>query len=278
MTRRDPETNPAAFLGDELRRARLAAGFSSQDALAAKLGFDRTVVAKAETGQRPPTVDVLAAWCQVCRLDDQLFARLAMLARRGDGPVPTWFEDWLEAEGEAQSLRLWSPVLIPGLLQTADYARALFLAEQTDTSDEAIAALVDARLERQAILDRADAPDVVAVLDEAVLHRLIGSAHVMHDALVHIAELSRRPGVVVQVIPASHGASAGLGGAFDIAAADGMPETLRMEAIVDQTTEKRSLVRRAAVAFDRVRADALPRDASRDLLLKVAEEQWKQGT
>jgi len=278
MTRRDPETNPAAFLGDELRRARLAAGFSSQDALAAKLGFDRTVVAKAETGQRPPTVDVLAAWCQACRLDDQLFAGLAMLARRGDGPVPTWFEDWLEAEGEAQSLRLWSPVLIPGLLQTADYARALFLAEQTDTSDEAIAALVDARLERQAILDRADAPDVVAVLDEAVLHRLIGSSPVMHDALVHVAELSRRPGLVVQVIPASHGASAGLGGAFDIAVADGMPETLRMEAIVDQTTEKRSLVRRAAVAFDRVRADALPRDASRDLLLKVAEERWKQGT
>ena len=61
MARRDPETNPAAFLGGELRRARLAAGFSSQDALAGKLGFDRTVIAKAETGERPPTVDVLAA-------------------------------------------------------------------------------------------------------------------------------------------------------------------------------------------------------------------------
>jgi len=277
MTRRDPQTSPAAFLGDELRRARLAAGFSSQDALAARLGFDRTVITKAETGQRPPTVDLLAAWCQACGMPGELFTRLAVLARRGDGPVPTWFEDWLEAEGEAQSLRLWSPILIPGLLQTADYARALFLAEQTDTSDEAIGALVAARLERQAILDRAEAPDVVAVIDEAVLHRLIGSPPVMHDALAHIAELSRRPGVVVQVIPASHGASAGLGGAFDIAAADGMPDTPRMEAIVDQTTEKRSLVRKAAVAFDRVRADALPRDASRDLILKVADERWKQA-
>jgi Domain of unknown function (DUF5753) len=82
----------------------------------------------------------------------------------------------------------------------------------------------------------------------------------------------------VQVIPAAHGASAGLGGAFDIAAGDGMPETLRMEAIVDQTTEKRSLVRKAAVAFDRVRGDALPRDASRELILKVADERWKQAT
>ena len=100
MARRDPETNPAAFLGGELRRARVAAGFSSQDALAAKLGFDRTVVAKAETGERPPTDDVLAAWCGACRLDDELFGRLVVLARRADGPVPTWFEDWLQAEEE----------------------------------------------------------------------------------------------------------------------------------------------------------------------------------
>jgi transcriptional regulator with XRE-family HTH domain len=275
MARRDPETNPAAFLGGELRRARVAAGFSSQDALAARLGFDRTVVAKAETGERPPTDDVLAAWCVACRLDDELFGRLARLARRADGPVPTWFEDWLEAEGEAQSLRIWSPTLIPGLLQTAEYARALFLAAQSDTSDDVIDALVAARLERQAILDRAEPPDVVVVLDEAVLQRLIGSPQVMHDALVQVAELSRRPYIVVQVVPASNGANAGLSGAFDLAAADGMPETLRMEGVEDQTMEKRSLVRKAAVAFDRVRGDALPRDASRDLILKVADEKWK---
>jgi transcriptional regulator with XRE-family HTH domain len=275
MARRDPETNPAAFLGGELRRARVAAGFTSQDALAVKLGFDRTVVAKAETGERPPTDDVLAAWCVACRLDDELFGRLARLARRADGPVPTWFEDWLQAEGEAQSLRIWSPTLIPGLLQTGEYARALFLAEQSDTSDDAIDALVEARLERQTILDRADPPDVVVVLDEAVLHRLIGSPQVMHDALVRVAGLSQRPCIVVQVVPASNGANAGLGGAFYIAAADGIAETLQLDGVEEQTTEKRSLVRKAAVTFDRVRGDALPRDASRDLILKVADEKWK---
>ena len=275
MARRDPETNPAAFLGGELRRARIAAGFTSQDALAAKLGFDRTVIAKAETGERPPTDDVLAAWCQACHLDYELFGRLAVLARRADGPVPTWFEDWLQAEGEAQSLRIWSPTLIPGLLQTAEYARALFLAGQTDTSDDAINALVAARLQRQAIFDRVDPPDRVAVLDEAVLHRLIGSPQVMHDSLVQVAELSQRPYIVVQVVPASNGANAGLSGAFYIAAADGMAETLQLDGLEEQTTEKRSLVRKAAVAFDRVRGDALPRDASRDLILKVADEKWK---
>jgi transcriptional regulator with XRE-family HTH domain len=275
MAGRDPDTNPAAFLGAELRRARLAAGFSSQEALAGRLGFDRSVVAKAETGERPPTADVMAAWCLACQLDEDLFGRLARLARAADGPVPTWFEDWLEAEGAAQSLRIWSPTLVPGLLQTAEYARALFLAGQTDTSDEAIDALVAARLDRQAIFDRADPPDTVVVLDEAVLHRLIGSAPVMHDSLLQVAELSRRPYLVVQVVPAANGANAGLGGAFDIAGADGMPDTLRMEGVEDQTIEKRSLVRKAAVAFDRVRADALPRAASHDLILRLADELWK---
>jgi hypothetical protein len=157
-----------------------------------------------------------------------------VLARRAESPVPTWFEDWLRAEAEAQSLR-----------------------------------------QRQAILDQADPPDVVVVVDEATLHHLIGSPQVMHDALMHVAELSRRPNVVVQVAPAGHGVNAGLGGTFEIAVGDGMPETLNMIGIEDHTTEKRSIVLKAALAFDRVRGDALPRDASRALILKVAEEVWK---
>ena len=116
---------------------------------------------------------------------------------------------------------------------------------------------------------------MVVVLDEAVLYRLIGSPKIMHDQLAQVAELSRRPYIVIQVVPAANGANAGLGGAFDIASADGMPDTLRMEGVEDQTTEKRSLVRRAAVAFDRARGDALPRAASLDLILKVADERWK---
>lgn len=272
--KRDPKTNPAAFLGKRLRLGRIAADFSSQDALAARLGFDRTVIAKAETGERPPTSDVLSAWCEACGLDADLFADLADLARTSDGPIPTWFEDYLEAEREAQALLIWSPIVMPGLLQTADYARALLLAQQTDTSDDAIDALVDARLDRQAIFERADPPDVTVVLDEAVLNRLIGSPAIMHDMLIHVAEMAQRPCIVVQVVSASKGANAGIGGAFDIASADGNPDMLRMDGVEDQTTENRSLVRKHRVAFNRVRGDALARDASRDLILKAAER-WK---
>ena len=274
MATRDPKTDPKAFLGDRLARGRIAAGFSSQEALAARLGFDRSVIGKAETGDRPPSPDVLKAWIAACGLDAELFMDLTELARGTAGPVPTWFEDWLEAEAEAQELQVWSPMLIPGLLQTAEYARALFLAAQSDTSDEAIAALVATRLERQAILDRADPPDAVFILDETVTTRLIGSAAIMHDALARVAVMAQRPGIVIQVVPASRGANAGLGGAFDIARTHSTPDTLRMEGIEDQTTQKRSLVRKAAVAFNRVRGDALPRDASLDLIEKAAER-WK---
>jgi transcriptional regulator with XRE-family HTH domain len=109
---RDAKTNPKVFLGKRLRLARIAGGFSSQEALAAKLGFDRTVVAKAETGDRPPTADVLLAWCEACELDAELFADLAELARSSDGPIPTWFESYLEAEREAHTLRIWQPLLM----------------------------------------------------------------------------------------------------------------------------------------------------------------------
>ncbi len=209
------------------------------------------------------------------RSNAELFGRLAVLARRADGPVPSWFEDWLEAEREAASLRIWSPMLVPGLLQTADYARALFLAAQADTSDDAINALVEARLERQTIFQRLSPPHAVVVLDEAVLHRLIGSREIMLDQMGQLLVMSGLPYISLQVVPSDNGANAGLSGAFDIASVDDMPGTLRMEGIEDQTTDKRSLVRKAAVTFDRVRADALPRSASRDLINRLAEELWK---
>jgi transcriptional regulator with XRE-family HTH domain len=272
VNRSDPETNPAAFLGAELRRARAAAGFSSQEALAAKLGFDRSVVAKAETGQRPPTPEVLTGWCTACRLDQDLFGRLAVLARRGDGPVPTWFEDWLRAEGEAHTLRIWQPLIIPGLLQTADYARALFLAAGAD--DTQADELVALRLERQSIIQRAEPPHIITVLDESALRRLVGSPAIMHEQLTHLAGLAERPSISVEVVPASTGANAGLGGGFQLASCEGAPDVLYMNGVEDVTEERRSLVRHATRIFDLVRADALPRAASRALILEAAE-QWK---
>jgi transcriptional regulator with XRE-family HTH domain len=268
---------PRQFLGKELCLARLAAGFSSGQALADHLGFERTVIAKAESGERVPSGPVLTAWAKACNLDTEHYERLADLARTSDGPVPAWFEYWLERERTAHLLRYWSPIIMTPIFQTAGYARALLLAAQTDTSDEAIDALVEAKLERATILDRAEPPDVVALIDELVLHRLAGSPEIMHEQLTRVAELAGRPYVCVQVVPTAAGATAGLSGDISLASGDGGPDVLHTDAVPEgHTTESRSLARKAGIAFERTRGYALPREASRDLILEVADGKWKQ--
>ena len=272
---RDPETDPAAYLGQQLRKARLAAGFASQDALAAALGFERSTITKAESGARPPTDEVLDKWCEVCGISAEvreILEGLNIVARRADGPVPTWFEDYLEVEHEAYAILVWQPVVVPGLLQTADYARYLFLAMEVD-SDKATE-MAAARLARQAIFDRVDPPQVVFVLDELVLSRLIGSPVIMAAQLDRICEMSERPNVSIHVLPSENGASAGLFGGFFVASSEGKPDVLLMETVQDQTTENRTLVRKAQIVFNHVRRDALPRVASRAILLEAAER-WK---
>lgn len=271
---RDPRSDLGAWLGEELRRVRVAAGFRSQDQLARRLGFERTVITKIETGGRPPSADVAAALAALFPdLGGGKFAELADLARRANGKFPAWFErDWLPVEREATSLRWWEPILIPGLLQTADYARALVQAWQPASSQDERDAVVNGRLERQGILDRDNPPDLRAVLDELVLGRLIGSPKIMRGQLEHLADMSCRPLVTVQVVPAGVGAHGGLLGAFILAGPSG---TVYLETAVEaQITRDASVQERAAQIFDRLTADALPRGASRDLILKAANEQW----
>ena len=270
----DAKTNPKVFLGEQLRRARAVAGFSSQDALAARLGFDRTVITKAETGERVPTPDVLAAWCEACGLDARLFADIAELARSSDGPIPTWFEGWLEAEGAAHMLRYWSPIIVPAIFETAEYRHAVIMAGGSDPerADE----LVKATLDRQRVLSRPDPPEVVSVIRESVLRSLIGSPQVMHDQLTQLASLAGHPNISVHVVPSSVGAHAGLSGDISLASVDGAPDVLHTDAVPEgHTTETRSIVRRAAVTFERIRRDALPCAQSCELILRTADEVWK---
>jgi transcriptional regulator with XRE-family HTH domain len=265
---------PRQFLGRELCRARITAGFSSQQALADRLGFERTTIAKAESGDRVPSDPVLTAWATACDIDIEHYQRLAELARTSDGPVPAWFEYWLERERTAHMLRYWSPIIVPALFEIAEYRRAVVMAGGIDPerADE----LVAATLERQSVLHRPDPPEVIAVLHEMVLRRLIGSAEIMHDQLIHLADLSEYPNISVHVVPSGIGAHAGLSGDVSLASGDGNPDVLHTDAVPEgHTTETRSLVRRAAVTFERIRRDALPCTQSRDLILGVANEQWK---
>jgi DNA-binding XRE family transcriptional regulator len=115
------------FFAVELRRARIAAELS-QDALGARIGFSGEMVSKVETGDRRPS-DKFAEGCDTAFPEaGGLFARLVAKAEKSGGVYPAWFASWVDAEQRATVLRMWHPVLVPGLLQSADYARAVFRA------------------------------------------------------------------------------------------------------------------------------------------------------
>jgi Domain of unknown function (DUF5753) len=192
---------------------------------------------------------------------------LTDLAHRAKSGTPDWFMPYRQAEAEASILRCWSPLLVPGVLQTESYMRAVLSVEPY--TPEQLDDLVSARLERQAVIGRAY---LAAIIDQHVLRRLIGSAPVMAEQCVHLATLAERPDIALHVLP--EGTNMGMWGAFDIAARDGTV-TVRLETVEDMTSTAPGLIGKVTVAFERMLGAALPRIESHELILKVAEEQWK---
>lgn len=258
----------AAFLGAELRRARNAARLS-QEQLAQRLGYDRTMITKTESGVRIPSPELADALDVVFPHLDGLFSRLATHARIADGPVPTWFLEWLEAEWVATMLRVWQPLIIPGAFQTADYARVLFSEVHPGIGDEKLDQMVSARLARQGIFDKPEPPHCTVILDEAVLLRPVGGPQVMYDQLMHLVDMAGRPNVMMQVVP--FGANAGLCGGFMIASTEGTSDVAIQESLEDVTSGGRAFVRKAGIRFERVRGAALPVAESRSRILEGAE-------
>lgn len=261
----------ALDLGEELRERRKAAGFRSQDALASVLNCDRTRITKAETGQSVPTDDVLDAWGEACRFDARPWKVLARHARERPSGTPRWFEGWLDAERKATFIRAWSPLLVPGMLQTAEYALPLFLAMGIDREDAE--ARLASRLQRQSILEGPQAVTIVLLIDEGVLHRPVGPPTVMADQLDHLLVMSGRRNVTIQVARGT-GGLAGMSGAFHIATCPTMPDTMLMTAVADQTTDSPELIREASVTFELIRGRALDTESSRAVIME-AKEQWK---
>lgn len=122
-------------------------------------------------------------------------------------------DDLPDFEAEASAIRTYEPQVIPGLLQTPDYAEALLRGGQAH-EDDAIAARVDARMQRQQILHRHEPPTFWAIIDEAALRRVVGSPEVMHAQFDHLARMATRSGVTIQVLPNSAGAHAANTGAI----------------------------------------------------------------
>jgi transcriptional regulator with XRE-family HTH domain len=266
------------FLGAVLRRARLAAGITSQDALADKLGYERTVIAKAESGQRPPSPDVARAYAREfpqlnALIEAGLIEEWAEHVRKNGGSFPEFFVDWIEAERNASALFYWAPTLVPGILQVESYAREILATEPEE--NETPEARRAGRMGRQQVLSYPQPPSVTVVMAEAVLHRSAGGPAVMCEQLAHLVEVSRQPRVMIQVIPAEIGVHAGLGGAVSIADREGGPTIVHQDSFATpQTTSGAETVARVRQMSDMLRCEALPRGASQELIMKVAKERW----
>ncbi|MGH3186354.1 MAG: helix-turn-helix domain-containing protein [Streptosporangiaceae bacterium] len=269
----DPGASPLHFFGAEVRRAREAAGMTLAE-LGARVPCDASTVSRIESGLLSPAERCAEACDEAFPQMGGWFGRFYRASLKWDGPYPRWFEDWVDAEGRATVLRYWAPLLVPGILQTAEYARALFRAWRTDDDEDKVEQLVLARMDRQRIFDRLNPPAFWAAIDEGVLRRRIGGAKVMHDQLVHLADMGERASIKIHVIPAEAGAHVGLLGAFAIAGFAGdAPGIVYYESPDEgQTTRDPATVARIGLMFETLRSEALPRGASRDLILKVAGE------
>lgn len=271
------ENSPGVRLGRKLREARKAAGYASHQALADAMNCDRSTVTKIESGRLAPSERMLHLWCELSHVDHELYEGLARLARTAEAsPVPPWFENFAAAQRLAHTVRTWHPVIIPGPLQTPDYARSLFVAMGLD--DDRVEELVSARIDLQQIFARPKHPvTLLAVVDEAALRRSVGSQEDMYRQLTHLTEMGQRRHIGLQVVPATRGCNAGHGGAFTIASLPDASDVLLTEAAVeDVTTDQRGALMQAHAIFDRVRLDALPRTQSLEFIKELAE-QWKPG-
>jgi transcriptional regulator with XRE-family HTH domain len=266
----DLVVSPSAFLLGELRRARSSAGLSQED-LGKTINYSGSQVSAVENGQRPPTRDYLVAIDGALHTGG-LFERLqSNLANLDQAPV--WFRDWLVIEREATLIRWFEPLVVPGILQTKDYAHALMAGSGLVDYDE-IDQRVAARLDRRSLLTQPKPPTLIALIDEGVLNRCVGSTEIMVEQCELLADLGTRPHVQIQVVPGAVGVHAGLSGPFTLARALDF-EIAHLDSqltaqITDRSNDIDSLIR----AWEAIRGDALPRTQSLDLIKEVAKK-WQ---
>ncbi|MEU1125494.1 helix-turn-helix transcriptional regulator [Streptomyces sp. NPDC005899] len=265
----DPSSSPRALLGAELRHRREAGGLS-QEELGAPLFVSGSFIGQLEAGTRRMQVDQAQKLDEVLGADGFFVRNCAALKK---SKYPDHFAEAAEAEREATAIREYAPLLIPGLLQTESYARAVFRAYQPTATEDVIDELVAARLDRGQLLTDPTTPLVWAVLDEAVLRRHKGGRAVMAEALRHIAALVHRHRVIAQVLPFSAGAHMALEGPLKLMSFAGAPPLAYLQGLgTGQLQDDPATVRKYELTYDLVVADALSPQASLALIESVAED------
>ncbi|PWI07986.1 transcriptional regulator [Streptomyces sp. NWU339] len=215
-------------LGAELRSLRASAGLTSGEA-ARLVGWHQSKVSRIETGTsgvKPADVRLLLDAYGLA--DRQLRELLLVLAGSDDsggrhhwwhayrGVLPPTYRDFISLESQASAMRTLETTVVPGLLQTPEYARAVTEAALEGASKERLDTLVEVRLARQDVLRTEPPLELAAVLDEAVLRREVGGPGVMTRQLNRLVEAARLPQVRLQILPFTAGAHIGVTGPFVI--------------------------------------------------------------
>ena len=227
-------------LGSQLRRLREASGVT-REAAGYVIRGSSSKISRLELGRvsfkERDVADLLTLYGTT---DEQEREAFLALARQANAPgwwreygdvLPNWFETYLGLEQAASLIRTYEPALVPGLLQTEGYARAVIQLRHVQASATDVERRVALRMARQKLLTQASGPDIWVALDESALQRPLGSRAVQRGQLRHLIEMARRPNITLQVVPSHVGGPAATGGPFTIMrfAEPGVPDVVYLE-------------------------------------------------
>ncbi|AGF64126.1 MULTISPECIES: helix-turn-helix domain-containing protein [Streptomyces] len=268
-------------LGQELRRLRELKGMTAEE-VAERLLVSQSKISRLENGRRSISQRDVRDLCGVYEVEDQRIVDSLMEMARDSRQQGWWhtfgdipYSVYIGLETDAESLRVYEPQLVTGLLQTRAYAEALVQGALPETSTAEIEKRVQVRMRRQErITAQANPLRLWVVLDEAALKRVVGSRLVMREQLEHLIEMSQLPHVTVQVLPFDVGAHPGLNGQYAILefadAADS--SVVYLEGVTsDLYLEKAQDVQKYAVMYEHLRAQSLNVEASRKFIADVAK-------
>ncbi|MEV1009667.1 helix-turn-helix transcriptional regulator [Streptomyces sp. NPDC049881] len=267
----NPYFSPRAFYGAELRRLREDAKLS-QDDLGAQVFVSGAYIGQFETAVRRPQPDISKMFDEIFSTGEHL-QRLCKLANEAE-PHPEYFAKTAELEEQAETISQYAPMLVPGLLQTEEYARALMRATHPTESSAWIDKLVAGRLARQDILERSTPPLLWAVLHETALRIPASDPAVMCGQLEHLVESARsHQHIELQVVPLSEGFFPLINQNVKLMSFKDAPPVIYMESgHTGQLIDDPTLVAEFLKSYDYVKAVALSPKASLQLTESIVKD------
>nr|WP_196789352.1 helix-turn-helix transcriptional regulator [Streptomyces caniscabiei] len=269
-------------MGQELRRLRELKGMTAEE-VAERLLVSQSKISRLENGRRSISQRDVRDLCGVYEVEDQRVVDSLMQMAKDSRQQGWWhafgdvpYSVYIGLETDAESLRVYDPQVVPGLLQSRPYAEAIIRGALPETSTTEIDKRVEVRIRRQDRVTTDTNPlRLWTVLDEAALRRVVGSRSVMREQLEHLIELSQVPHVTVQVLPFEVGAHPGINGQYAILefvdAADS--SVVYIEGVTsDLYLEKPHDVQKYTVMYEHLRAQALNVEQSRQFIENVAKE------